>query len=730
MAHPQQLLGAIAESIGLPRANNPLAQLTAYLSQQTTPLLVLDNFEHLLPDGAAVIAELMRTAPTVRCLITSRLPLQLSMEHVYPLSPLSCTESLECPALQLFVDRARQVAHDFRLTDRNLPILQSLCHQLDGIPLALELAAARLNVLSLHDMLTNITQRLEWLKTRRHDLPERHRELRSILDATYALLSPEAQRALQRLSILLGAWSLSRVQAICFSDCSPHEVASWLQELSEAGLIVKRAADTPFTDRSALFEMLEVVREYAQLLLSEAERDFVRDALCQWALRTARARCAEAYSAHLGEWLKLWDEERPLLLEALNILEQRDEANTAVELMEATERYWRLRPLHADALVRLARLTAHPVLTLDAQIRVRLVTIRLLFDLERHAEALLLAQQAFELCPTEHPLYGWTLYWLVQLAFTLRQMAIVQQHWEPLRAFYPCESDPALHELIYYLMGYLEPPANPVAWREEEVRLARQAGDPLLMRSALSALSEALFLSGSYERALRFLHENRTLCQSLGDSVHLINTLHEEAYCLVQLGRLEEAEQKLQECAPLLTLVGHPPETSVWLQAQILRWRSEYQAALDLILPQAASLEARGRYTLAATMLDLAMLLARQQGDLEAARRYGEDALRLRSQEPDPYWERFTRTHYAYVRALLNEVGATEELSQCLQFWRERGVRPWQATTLAYLAEIYALRGEPEPARAALNEAIELNRQMGRRLALYACEQLRERFAL
>lgn len=726
VGHPQQLLSAIAELMGLPRANDPLAQLTAYLTAQPNPLLVLDNFEHLLPDGAPILAQLLQAAPALRCLITSRLPLQLLMEHVYPLSPLSCTESPECPALQLFADRARQVAHDFRLTEQNLPTIQSLCRQLDGVPLALELAAARLNVLSPHEMLTNITERLEWLKTRRHDLPERHRELRPILDATYALLSPEAQRALQRLSILPGAWSLPLAHALCFPESSLNEVASWLQELVEASLIYH----SPFAIHPSLFDMLEVVREYAQSPLSEAERNLLRDALCQWTLQTAQARRAEAYSAQLYEWLAFWDEARPLLLEALNILEQRDEANAAVELMEATERYWSLRPLHADALARLDRLMARPDLALNAQIRARLLAIRLLFDLERHPEALLLAQQAFELCPTEHPLYGWTLYWLVQLVFTLRQMPVVNRQWESLRALYPCESDPALHLAIHYLMAYLEPPSDGIAWREEEVHLARQTGDPLLLRGALAALSQTLLVTGSYERALRFLHENWTLCQSLGDSIHLISTLHEEAYCLVQLGRLDEAEQKLEECAPLLTQVGYPPETSLWLRSLILRWRGEYQAALDLILPQAAPLEVRGRYTLAATMLDLAMLLTCQQGNLDAARRYGNDALRLRAQEPDPYWERFTRTHYAYVRALLNEPGAMEELAQCLQFWREHGVRPWQATTLAYLAEIYALQGEHKRARAALNEAIQLNRQMGRRLALHACEQLRERFGL
>ncbi len=720
-AHSQQLQGAIAEALGLPRTNDPLAQLTAYLNAQPNPLLILDNFEHLLPEGAAAVSELLHAMPAVRCLITSRTPLQITAEHTYPLTPLPCLESIECSALQLFVDRARQVAHDFRLTQENLPALQSLCRQLDGIPLALELAAARLNVLSPRQMLANISERLNWLKTHRHDLPERHRELRLILDAIYALLSPDAQRALQRLGILPGAWNLPLAQTLCFPESSPSEVALWLQELIDASLVIQR---------DARFEMLEVVREYAQSQVSELERDALRQTLCQWALQTAQAHRAEAYSPQLRDWLNFWDETRPLLFESLNLLERRGEVNACVELMEATARYWSLRPLHADALARLARLTASPALTLDAQIRARLLSIRLLFDLDRHPEALQLAQQAFERCPPEHPLHGWTLYWFVQLVFTLRQMSVVERHWESLRALYPCESDPALHLAIHYLMAYLEPPSDGIAWREEEVHLARQTGDPLLLRSALDALSQTLLVTGSYERALRFLHEERTICQSQGDSVHLVDILHNEAYCLIQLGRLDEAGQKLQECTPLLTLVGRPHETCVWLQAQILRWRGEPQEALNLVLPHAASLEAHGRYTLAAAMLDLAMILTRQQGDLDAARRYGDDALRLRQQEPDPYWERFTRTHYAYIRALLNESIAVEDLHECLRFWREHGVRPWQVTTLAYFAEIYALQGDRENARAAVDEAIQLNRQMGRRLALLACEQLRERFGL
>ncbi|MCS7065845.1 MAG: hypothetical protein NZL85_06155, partial [Fimbriimonadales bacterium] len=277
VSHPHQLLGAIAESMGLPPTRDLLTQLKAVFAWLPNPLLVLDNFEHLLPDGAKVVAELLQAVPALRCLVTSRLPLQLSVEHIYPLLPLTCIESVECPALQLFADRARQVAHDFRLTEGNLPVVQSLCRQLDGIPLALELAAARLNVLSPSQMLAHIAERLEWLKARRHDLPERHREMRGVLDTTYALLSSEAQEALRRLSMLPGAWSLPLAHALCFADHSLDEAARWMQELVEASLIIKWANRE---GRAEQFEMLEVVREYAQSLLSEWERHALQEALC------------------------------------------------------------------------------------------------------------------------------------------------------------------------------------------------------------------------------------------------------------------------------------------------------------------------------------------------------------------------------------------------------------------------------------------------------------------
>ncbi|MCS7066319.1 MAG: hypothetical protein NZL85_08615, partial [Fimbriimonadales bacterium] len=372
---------------------------------------------------------------------------QLSVEHIYPLLPLTCIESVECPALQLFLDRARQVAHDFRLTEGNLPTIQSLCCQLDGIPLALELAAARLNVLSPSQMLAHITERLEWLKSRRHDLPERHREMHGVLDATCALLSPEAQEALRRLGMLPGAWSLPLAHALCFADHPLDEVACWLQELVEASLIIRQANGE---GRAEQFEMLEVVREYAQSLLSELERHALQEALCRWVQQTAHARRHEALLSQLSAWLDFWDEARPLLFEALRLLEQQGEAEACIELMHAVERSLRMRPLHSDALARIERLLTTGKLTPEAQLQAHLLAVQLLFDIERHPEALEWAQQALKLCPPEHPLRGWTLYWLVQLAYTLRRMELVERYWQSLRALYPCAADPALHLAIHY----------------------------------------------------------------------------------------------------------------------------------------------------------------------------------------------------------------------------------------------------------------------------------------
>ncbi|MCX7925424.1 MAG: AAA family ATPase, partial [Fimbriimonadales bacterium] len=717
LTEPEQILPTIAEALGLPASADPLTTLKAFCKARGAVVLFLDNFEQLLPAGASSIASMLEQVPSLRCLITSRLPLRIGAELVFPLAPLSCTPTPECPALQLFVDRARRTAHDFRLTEQNRPLLHALCEQLGGVPLALELAAARLNTLSPKQMLERIEAKLEWLRARRADLPERHRSLQGVLDATVELLPKPARVAFARLSLISGAWNFEQACAIALPHAVRDEAHALLESLLEAQLIQRIDADH--------YRMLEVVREYAQTLLTPTQRRTTQARLCAWTLREARARAPHAYTAELPNWLDFWDASRPVLLQTLNLLEEQGEYHQCLSLMHDTQRYWQMRPLHEDALQRLARLIESGKLSPRDYVQAQLMRLRLLFDLERFREALPLALELGAL-DRRHSQRGWALYWIVQIAFTLREMSIVNRYWNALQAYYPCEADPELHLAIHYLKGYLSSVGDFVVWREAEYQSARATGDPKLQIGALTSLTEALMFYGDYERLLHFLDELCALCKRLGDQLHLISALHVQTHGYLQLGRLDEVQAQIDAVAALERELGLHSYYTDWLQAQVYRWQGEPERGLTLVLAQVALMESQGNWHAAATMLDTAAQCAYESGDLDAALRHSDAALRLRRSEIDAPRLHYSRTHHAYYRAMQGDASAISELEECLRFWRKLGWRPWQANTLYYLGEAYAKCSDYERARACLQEATQLNQQMGRALALQRCEMALE----
>lgn len=709
IASAEQILPTIIASLGLPVSVEPLTMLRAFCEARGSVLLFLDNLEHLLPDGASCVAHLLEQVPNLRCVVTSRTPLRIGAECLYPLTPLSCTLTPECPALQLFVDRARATAHDFRLTEQNRPVLHALCEQLGGIPLALELAAARLNTLSPKQMLERIGAKLEWLQVRRADLPERHRSLQGVLDATFDLLTPTARAIFARLSLVAGDWSLEQAHAVASPRTSLTEMHTLVESLVEAQLVQRVEANR--------YRMLEVVREYAQTRLTPQQRRTALQRLCAWTLREAAARAPHAYTAELPNWLAFWDGARPTLLQTLAALEEQQAYHQCLRLMHDTQRYWRMRHLYEDALQRLARLVESGKLSARDRVQAQLIRLRLLFETQQFHTALPLALELGAL-DRRHSQRGHALYWVVQLAFTLREMTLVNRHWNALQAYYPCEHDPELHHAIHYLKGYLSSVGDIVEWREAEYQFARRSGDPLLQLSALESLTESLMFYGDYDRLTRFLTETQTLCEQLGDRKHLIASRQSQAYCYIQLGQLEAAQQQVEIALALEHELGMRFDDGYLLQALLCRWRGEYEQGLQIALSQVARLEMRFDWHGAASMLDSAAQCAYELGDLDAARRHSDAAMRLRRREIDPARLHFTRTHQAYYHALQGDPDALNHLEQCLQFWRKLRWRPWQATTLYYLGEAYRQQGALERAREYLQESAALNRQMGRALAL------------
>ncbi|HEX6670035.1 MAG TPA: AAA family ATPase, partial [Gemmatimonadales bacterium] len=240
-------------------------------------LLVLDNVEHLV-EAAPLIAELLSAAPGLKVLATSRVPLRLRAEREYPVPPLGLPRRQPLPtleelsqseAMRLFLERAQAVKPDFALDDENAPAVAAICWRLDGLPLAIELAAARVRLLPPQALLARLEQRLPLLTGGARDAPARHRTLRDTIAWSYDLLDPDDQRLFRRLAVFVGGCTLEAADAVTTPD-GQRDVFGGIERLCEHSLL--RQAEAQGSEPR--FAMLETVREFGlEQLAASGEED-------------------------------------------------------------------------------------------------------------------------------------------------------------------------------------------------------------------------------------------------------------------------------------------------------------------------------------------------------------------------------------------------------------------------------------------------------------------------
>ncbi len=262
-----RIISAIADELGLlveGSGQSAVESVAAHIVDRRL-LLVLDNFEHVV-DGATVLTRLMEACPRLHVLVTSRRLLWLEDEQEYPLSPMqlprgsTLDDVRASEAALLFEERARLARPDFALTELNAAAVSKLCRMLDGLPLAIELAAARIRLLSPDALVTRLGDRLALLTGDTRDLPERHRSLRSTIEWSYDLLTSEERRHFRDLAVFRGGARLDAVEAVCGGDADAFAL---LTALVDHSLVRMREDD----DEQPRFVMLETLREYAEELL-------------------------------------------------------------------------------------------------------------------------------------------------------------------------------------------------------------------------------------------------------------------------------------------------------------------------------------------------------------------------------------------------------------------------------------------------------------------------------
>lgn len=311
-------------------------------------LILLDNCEHLLESGASLSNALLRQCPGVRILASSRESLGVGGEQIYRVPSLSLpdtrrVQSLEAlatyEAVQLFLDRARLVRADFHVADQDTPALASICTTLDGIPLAIELAAARVATLSVEEIDTRLDRRFGLLtSTSRTALP-RHQTLRALIDWSYDLLNPSEQRLLQQLSVFSDGWTLDAAERTASAVISETDVLDLLTSLSNKSLTVWDTAE----GRSR-YRLLETVRQYAREKLRDSgDEGLIRARHLDYYLALAENAESKLDGAEQGTWLQRLEREHSNLRSALErcVVDRRYEEG--LRMCGALQRYWATR---------------------------------------------------------------------------------------------------------------------------------------------------------------------------------------------------------------------------------------------------------------------------------------------------------------------------------------------------------------------------------------------------
>jgi predicted ATPase len=384
-----------------------LEQLAQALDAQPNPVLILDNFEQLVEEGAMRVQEILSRVSGVKILVTSRIKLGIAAEQEFHLSslPTSAGETtlealLEVPSIAMFVDRAQCVRPDFQLTSGNLDAVCQLCDYLEGLPLALELAAARITVLSPSQILAQVQAgRLDFLASRRRDGASRQRTLRATLDWSYHLLSEAGQEFLRNVSVFRGGWTMEACREVC--PLSEPDALSLVALLRDSSLI-----DVVDGEEGLRFTLLETVREYAQeqleLLGEEAavsrrHRDYFQ----------GFAELAEAnlYGADQVFWLDRLEVEHENLLAALAWSASDPEGKEAGLLLASSlGRFWQVHSHLAEGRGRLKEVLGRTAGMPPSPLRARALTIAgvLALDQADHREARLVLDESLAIYQKLH----------------------------------------------------------------------------------------------------------------------------------------------------------------------------------------------------------------------------------------------------------------------------------------------------------------------------------------
>ncbi|WP_084961272.1 BTAD domain-containing putative transcriptional regulator [Thermoactinospora rubra] len=606
-----------------PPALDPAERLVTALAERKL-LLVLDNCEHVIGAAAELADLLLAACPGLRVLATSREALGITGEAIHPVAPLrlpppGAPDPLDFPAVRLFADRAAAVVPGFAVDAATAPLVTQVCRALDGLPLAIELAAARLRTLSLAELAARLDDRFRLLSRGSRTALPRHQALRAVVAWSWDLLDADEQAMARRLTVFVGGATIEAAERVCGL---PAEVLLSLADKSLVEVVDGR------------YRMLETIRAYCAEHLAEAgEVEDVRRAHARWCLALAEAAEPHLRRAEQLEWLRRLDEERDDLHAALRWAIDSGDAELGLRLTAALACYWWLRG-HRGVSAALATEL-----------------------LERVGEPPEGRWEEFVTCVL---VAGWSggtppraEEWLARLRasvtmknfpYRLEFLTMILSMFlgppedldtETARTLLTLDMTPWVRALSHAGQGFIRVNLGEADLARAELERALEGfhaiGDRWGATLALAGLADLAFQEGDYATVLKLVEQSLELSHQLGSTPDVADYLCRRGDCLVRLGDLGQARDCYLRAAELARRVGSPENlANAYLGlGEVATAEGDFERA-GALLNQAlhtcppswyAHVELRHRTLLARARLELA------GGDAAAAERLSVEAL-------------------------------------------------------------------------------------------------------